>query len=274
MVLPTGGCIKADGLIGSPGILHNPTPPADSISASARETGPDVPETDPDTIASLWVHVTAMFNRGSKRGGRARGGGASNPSRKRSPSTSIPRTVSELTQSEITPVSIVLTARAITPRSSRFIKAVLHPRGIFVNDTNSIVPTVFSYFDTKKPQEGYNKELSGANVWVVMEDFTSVAAEYKEMRSLSLCKQEFATFAKENFLLCESRSLPVSPDRQWRVQRMLELVCPPKQNVHWRIPLIPDGDTADETDWTWDIQPDCVYWLSLRGFNPEYRFQI
>jgi hypothetical protein len=29
-----------------------------------------------------------------------------------------------------------------------------------------------------------------------------------------------------------------------------------------------------EAEWTWDTRLDCAYWLSLKGFNPWYRFQI
>ena len=31
---------------------------------------------------------------------------------------------------------------------------------------------------------------------------------------------------------------------------------------------------VDEVEWSWDVRPDCAYWLSLHGFNPRYRFQI
>jgi hypothetical protein len=55
---------------------------------------------------------------------------------------------------------------------------------------------------------------------------------------------------------------------------MLQLVCPPKENVHWRIPPFPESKVANETDWTWDLHLDCAYWLSLKRFNPRYRFQI
>lgn len=54
---------------------------------------------------------------------------------------------------------------------------------------------------------------------------------------------------------------------------MLQLGCPPKENSYWRIPPFL-GNTADEVDWSWDLHPDCTYWLPLKGFNPRYRFQI
>ncbi|KAK3376216.1 hypothetical protein B0T24DRAFT_699494 [Lasiosphaeria ovina] len=99
------------------------------------------------------------------------------------------------------------------------------------------------------------------------------------MRGLGLCEEEFATFAKTHFLRGgELRSQSVSEDRRWRADRMLQLVCPPKESAHWHIPpvigsaAVSAGEPPDL--WTWDVRPDCAYWLSLRGFNPRYRFQI
>lgn len=81
--------------------------------------------------------------------------------------------------------------------------------------------------------------LSSANIWVTMDDDTvrAVAAEYREMRGLGFCEEEFATFAKENFLRGELRSRSVSEDRQWRADRTLQLVCPPKESAHAYAPL-------------------------------------
>jgi hypothetical protein len=33
-------------------------------------------------------------------------------------------------------------------------------------------------------------------------------------------------------------------------------------------------NSVGEVEWTWDIRRDCAFWLSLKGFNPKYRFQI
>jgi hypothetical protein len=54
---------------------------------------------------------------------------------------------------------------------------------------------------------------------------------------------------------------------------MLELVCPPRESAHWHAPPLLDPDPA-KPDWSWDVRTDCSYWLSLKGFNPQYRFQI
>lgn len=103
---------------------------------------------------------------------------------------SIDPSLFEPAESEITPGSTLSKARGITPRSSKFAKLVLHPRRIFLNDTNSIVPSGFSHFSTEKPLEGYKTldGLGGANIRVTMDDASvkCVAAEYKKMRGLRL----------------------------------------------------------------------------------------
>lgn len=115
--------------------------------------------------------------------------------------------------------------------------------------------------------------LSSTDVWVEGDEdwISSTAKEYKEMKSMGLCEEEFASIAKEEFLRRSPRHLPNSDDRQWRCERMLQLVCPPKENAHWRKPPVLESITSVE--WTWDIRPDCAYWLSLKGFNPRYRYQ-
>ncbi|EJT69189.1 hypothetical protein GGTG_13298 [Gaeumannomyces tritici R3-111a-1] len=86
------------------------------------------------------------------------------------------------------------------------------------------------------------------------------------MRGLGLCEEEFATFAKDTFFRGERRSAAISEDRRWRAERMLQLVCPPRENAHWRVPpLVDPGPAAAQRmaeDWSWD------------GFKPRYRFQI
>ncbi|KAH6871916.1 hypothetical protein B0T10DRAFT_541412 [Thelonectria olida] len=168
--------------------------------------------------------------------------------------------------SQVTPKSTVTNAtRNISPQSSRFTKLILEPRGILINNTNSIVPSAFSHFSTGQPEDDKTINyksiagLSGAHIWVTLNNNTikDIAAKYKEMRGQNLYEEEFATLAKEQFLHSERRS-------RARAERMLQL----------RIPPLLDEALAQETDWTWDIRLDCAYWLSLKGFNTKYRFQI
>ncbi|KAL6408566.1 hypothetical protein AUP68_08426 [Ilyonectria robusta] len=251
---------------------------------------PNVLETDPDTTQTLWREVAssvAMSSKSSvpKINGRRAGGTTSktgSDTGKQSGSVSA-RSLFDAQESQVIPESTVTNAtRNISPRSSRFTKLVLEPRCIFINDTNSIVPSAFSHFGTGQPEddETINYKsiagLNGAHIWVTLDDHAikDITTEYKEMRGQNLCEEEFVTLAKEQFLRGERRSRAVSQDRKWRAERMLQLVSPPKETAHWRIPPLLDEALAQETDWTWDIRPDCSYWLSLGGFNAKYRFQI
>lgn len=170
--------------------------------------------------------------------------------------------------------------KAITPRNAKFQDLVLQPRGITISKVTAITPSPFAHFNTAEPpSEGaidYSRleGLGGADIWLPggPEFIQSIIEEYAAMHHLSLCEEEYATFAKENLLKRERRSVKVSEDRQWRAERMLQLVATPNDNRHWQMPPVLDGHQA--TDWRFDIRPDCNYWLSLRGFNPEYRGHV
>ncbi|KAL9116464.1 MAG: hypothetical protein Q9187_007011, partial [Circinaria calcarea] len=47
------------------------------------------------------------------------------------------------------------------------------------------------------------------------------------------------------------------------------LVAIPDDDMLWQIPPVLEGRQG--TDWSFDLRPDCSYWLSLRAFNPRYR---
>ncbi|EFY84160.1 hypothetical protein MAC_08232 [Metarhizium acridum CQMa 102] len=243
-----------------------------------------IPETDSKATNELWGVITGnistMSTGGNKKVGRTRRDGTMARSTASGTSSSILRstTASEAAESEITLGSTWTHSRTITPRSSRFAELVLNPRRIFVNYTNAIVPTPFVHFGTRKPEEGYKAlpNLGSANIWIDMEDsnVSKLAAEYKEMRGYNLCETEFASLAMDFLLRREWRSSGTQEDRLWRADRMLELVSPPKESAHWRKPPILNDGMLDHVEWTWDVRPDCSYWLSLKGFSPVYRFQI
>lgn len=243
-----------------------------------------IPEADSKATNELWGliarKISTMSTGGTKKVGRTRRDGTSSKSTTSGTSSSVLRsiTASEAAESEITLGSTWTHSRTITPRSSKFVELVLNPRRIFVNYTNAIVPTPFVHFGTRRPEEGYKalNNLGSANIWVDMEDsnVSKLAAEYKEMRGYNLCETEFASLAMEFLLRREWRSSGTQEDRLWRADRMLELVSPPKESAHWRKPPMLNDCMLDHVEWTWDVRPDCSYWLSLKGFNPVYRFQI
>ncbi|KAH7308402.1 hypothetical protein B0I35DRAFT_360900 [Stachybotrys elegans] len=247
-------------------------------AALQADAPPRVPDTDADSTSAIWIDVRKnldMSARVTKRDARPPRGPASDTGR--SSLLSERSSLVDGAESVGTPDSTLTSRTGITPRSAKFTDLVLLPRGIRINDTNAIVPSAFAHFGTSLPIEGYKKleGLAHTDIWATGGDdwVRSLSNEYKEMKTLGLCEEEFASFAKEQLLRRARRSLPDSDDRQWRGERMLQLVVPPKENAHWRKPPVLDT-TLPAVEWSWDIRPDCAYWLSLKGFNPRYRFQI
>ncbi|KEY74891.1 hypothetical protein S7711_11468 [Stachybotrys chartarum IBT 7711] len=220
-----------------------------------RANGPfRVPDADADDTNAAWIEVRKyheMFSRAAKRNSRC-----GIPSDTGRSSLSDQPSLVDVGESVSTPDSTLTSRTGSTPRSARSADLVLLPRGIRVKDTNVIVPSAFAHFKTNRPPEGHYKveELSHTDIWVSSGDdwVRSLSNEYREMKVLGLCEEEFASFANDQFLRRSPRYLPDSDDRQWRGERMLQLVSPPKENTHWRKP--PVLDTAKPSvDWSWDI---------------------
>jgi hypothetical protein len=189
---------------------------------------------------------------GPRSGGRRHGGGTrtdSDPG-KISPSVSVPHSLFNPLELQVTPESTVTNAtRTISPRNSKFTELVLHPRRnnhqrYQLDRAKRILP----FRDKEGETIDYKgiAGLSGANIWIILDgdSVEDITMEYREMRGLGLCEEEFATFAKRNSSQGELRSRTVSEDRQWRADRMLQLVCPPKESAHWRIPPLLDVTMA------------------------------
>jgi hypothetical protein len=70
------------------------------------------------------------------------------------------------------------------------------------------------------------------------------------------------------------RSTTVLEGGCWRVDRMLQLSCPPDEDAHRHIPPLLDCNQVAGVPWSWDVQLDCSYWLSMKGFDPEYRARV
>ncbi|KAF3356811.1 hypothetical protein VdG1_03600 [Verticillium dahliae VDG1] len=163
-------------------------------SLSPPDFGPaQVPDTDDDTIRATWEDVwenLKMATRIMKRDAR--------------PFVDAGKSVG-------TPDSTFTFSRGVTTRSPKFPELVLFPRGFVVNDTNTIVPSAFAHFKNEPPKEGYDKleGLSDTDIWVGGGDswVQSTTDEYKVMKALGLCEDEFASFAKEKLLRRSPRSL-------------------------------------------------------------------
>ncbi|KAI0100044.1 hypothetical protein GGR51DRAFT_533652 [Nemania sp. FL0031] len=261
-----------------------PLPPASAF---------DPPDSNPDDIAILWEQV-CPYRTTSTQCSKISSSGERGRANKRvdngvgeadlTVSGSI-ISLSTFSKSKIAPGSSVSNTNpvtsmkfpTITTRCPDFSNIILRSCGIYISTKGPIVPDAFTHFGTEKPLQGYSslEGLSHANVWVEKDsaDLKRIAAEYLHMKGLDLCEEEFATRAKEVFLSGPWRSDEVSLDRQWRADRMIQLVCPPDESrAGWLPPPFLDGH--GDVRWSWDVRPDCAYWLSLKGINPEYRHQV
>ncbi|KAH9827773.1 hypothetical protein Tdes44962_MAKER09620 [Teratosphaeria destructans] len=159
-----------------------------------------------------------------------------------------------------------------------FKNCILDPRHITIDACVRPSLPPYAHFKTEHPDGPYRAlpNFDHAQVFLDIEnlDIGAIAKEYACMRTNRLCETEFRTFATETFFRGEKRSSDPPTDRKWRSERMLEFVCAPADDAHWYAPpVIPQQDKpipprADE--YSWDIRPDCAYWLSTRGLNPDY----
>ncbi|KAL9023065.1 MAG: hypothetical protein Q9196_007404, partial [Gyalolechia fulgens] len=252
-----------------------------------------VPKTKPNEIQELWGHVWAELYRtkmtSKEKDGRRAGGHSpgSKSGRKRTPTqTAVPSESSMGVLSsagdkdESMPVTVISSAAAsskrIGPYNTNFRSAVLAPRGIgFKLEQRYTSP--WNHFDSAAPKINaasyYDAQCSGMKeLWLdANEDFTSdVVHEYNYMHTTRCCEAEFAAYAKEHLVKGPKRYLPTDPKvtRQFRSVRMLELVSKPQEPT-WQIPPIVHQGMHSET-YDFDIRPDCSYWLSHAGFNPDY----
>ncbi|KAI1435213.1 hypothetical protein GGR50DRAFT_694380 [Xylaria sp. CBS 124048] len=128
-------------------------------------------------------------------------------------------------------------------------KAELNSRRIFlINSTKSITPSAVGHFYTGRLRRICKKpcSLESFGVWTKKSDakVRDWAAEYKEMRALGLGEEEVTMLS--NLLFSRDVSGPKMANRAYASAFVLLQ----------RHPAV----------------PDCAYWLSLKGFSPEYRF--
>lgn len=169
-------------------------------------------------------------------------------------------------------------------RSPRFPEIVLQPRRIDIDKTKRTNPSAFAHFRTSDAPSDYRQLPGLAQIDVWVEDdthgFEGIVEEYREMRLQGLCKAEFATFGKDCFFRGQRWAVRVAEDSLLRAERMVQPVSLPDDDT-WQAPpvLLSEedaglGNAAVGAAWAGDVRPDCSYWLSLRGFNYEYSFQL
>ena len=174
-----------------------------------------------------------------------------------------------------------------SPYNPDFMEKVLEPRSIKIFDTNQWPDTAYAHFGIEAPGTRNvaaidpMKKLPESSIWVDTSDtyVKRVTKSYSEMLSLNVCEAEYATYAKETLLKRDVFADDEETDvREWRAKRWVELVVKPESKHTWVAPPIVDGsesaDLFSSSEYSFDIRPDCSYWLNLKAFNEEYRSYV
>lgn len=167
----------------------------------------------------------------------------------------------------------------VTARNPQFEDKVLVPCNIYIHGGEQTDPGPHEHFGTEPAPEGEKivyRDLEGlheAQVWVSIDEnrIPEIVEDYKEMTNKNVCEQEFASFATETFLKRQRRFVKLPEDRLWRAERMVHLIAPPEEDACWDAP---PSFSSGSIAYNFDIRPDCSYWLSLAGFNPNYASEL
>ena len=168
----------------------------------------------------------------------------------------------------------------VTARDVHFEERVLRPRRIIIdNEQGSNDFSPFKHFGTDTPPKGEAINyaaldgLDAAQIWLTLNDevIKEIIQEYNELISKAVCEEEYVAFAMEMFLKRQRRFHETPSDRKWRAERMLQLVTPPTKDQRWGIPVLFEKEIHR---YEFNLRPDCSYWLSLAGFNEDYRSEV
>jgi hypothetical protein len=153
---------------------------------------------------------------------------------------------------------------------------VLNPRGITVGLEKT--RTAFDHFGYDQQNSlhwmsTHSFEAGEGDVWLSGgPEFNSrIATEYKEMKTMDLCEEEYTSVAKEELLLRRIRHPIEGTPKKWGVERMIQLPTTPNsdENSKWVAP--PLIDNSETQSYLFRLRPDCTYWLSLQGFSENHR---
>ena len=158
----------------------------------------------------------------------------------------------------------------MTARSVKFEAEVLIPWRIKITTTTGRCRDPFKHFATDSAVDYTALEgIEASQLWLDPEDNSSaeIVEEYQVMASRQMCEAEYASFATEMFFKRQRRFQQTPSDRKWRAERTISLFCPPEGN-NW---VAPPSFETDTQEFKFDVRPDCCYWVSLSGFNDDYR---
>ena len=174
-----------------------------------------------------------------------------------------------------------------SPYNKDFDEKVLRPRGVQIElDTLPMKP--YEHFQIAEPvasidQQHYYHGIRNApisTVWVETDEtfITRVAREYTRMKNRGMCEAQFASYARVELLKQDKSFLDDPEVRTWKTERLDELVAKPGNYTHWHAPPLVEQPVSAEamksSNYSFDLRPDCSYWLSIRAFNPDYQSHI
>ncbi len=270
-------------------ITSSAAKPASIASQPSKQTkrrASTVLYTDPRDTKALWNEVmSATRATRSSEGKRAQGLGLGGRGRGRG--TRSPRAGSSMAESETGSQSQTERSRSKTakPSDNDFYELVLLPRGIVINGSSPSM-LAFTHFSTSQPtgeRRAYYQMESGSDVsrvWLESDEafVQDVIGEYSWMTTHRSCEAEFALYGKETLIRRETRHI-ARDQRLWMTHRMVELVTKPRtvdprapamSPTPWWSPPLLDSSLPNKP-YSYDIRPDCQYWLSLNFANRQYK---
>ena len=209
------------------------------------------------------------------------------PSSNETPSVTVKKTskASETGSKRNTPSNA--DSKRNSPYNPDFVQKVLDPRSIKIFDTDEPTDTAYGHFGIEESESrdvaaiDKEKKLPESSIWInTSECFVNrVAKRYTEMESCKLCEAEFATYAKEKLLKRDDFADDAETGiREWRAERFVELVAKPESKAIWVAPpIIEDLQSAtlsSSSEYSFDVRPDCSYWLGLKAFSHAYRADV
>jgi hypothetical protein len=158
---------------------------------------------------------------------------------------------------------------------------VLAPRGIHIDQKNVYV-TAFHHFETTPPPEDTprslhyksQEDLSQTTLWLdgTADFIDDLKNEYTVLTFHQNPEAEFADVGQQSLLLKEPRRMNRNTGGKFVPERCLQERLKPSGEL-WLEPPITQPDKPTRS-YTFDIRPDCSYWVSLAGFKSQWRHTV
>jgi len=230
-------------------------------------------ETDTQDISQLWKLVNMPSGKDKKAESEA-----SRPHYAKGTRSSANRTTTGTATSSRKSEKIKLAS----PYDSDFQQKVLDPRSI-----RRVMATCVrssAHFAVGEPTgnraEYYTQKRKAPEspIWLEPSDafVTQFILVYTAMQREAVVEAEYATYAKETILKTDPQTLDPAAPRAWRTRRMIEMVAKPDETFWLMPPVVRDTSTSGELigTYTFDLRPDCSYWISTKAINENYRSYI